>query len=102
MTWEFFKRAPTKMWESRPRAAGTDPGTNQVVVCERCGSGFHSARAERLELCPRCLLRDDVAVRLRPAGTPPGARGKPPGGPPGRIGARGAALDSAGPVERGH
>ena len=35
-----------------------------MVRCESCGRRFHSARALRLENCPRCLLRDDVAARL--------------------------------------
>lgn len=36
-----------------------------MYVCDRCGSRFHSARAASLELCPRCLLRDDAAAPLR-------------------------------------
>jgi hypothetical protein len=42
-----------------------------MVHCERCGSRFHSERAARLDLCPRCLLRDDVAAPLKSGGFPP-------------------------------
>lgn len=50
-----------------------------MVQCERCGSKFHSARAARLDLCPRCLLRDDVAAPLKHGGFPaaPPAPGTP-------------------------
>jgi hypothetical protein len=45
-----------------------------MYVCERCSSSYQSARAASIELCPRCLLRDDVAspLRYRPQ------QGKPP------------------------
>jgi hypothetical protein len=33
-------------------------------LCERCGSRFNSARFAHIELCPRCLLRDDVSSHL--------------------------------------
>ena len=43
-----------------------------MYECERCGARFHSKRAASLEVCPRCLLRDDVASHLvhkqRPGG----------------------------------
>ncbi len=35
-----------------------------MYACDRCGARFHSARAASLELCPRCLLRDDAASHL--------------------------------------
>ncbi|HEX3735979.1 MAG TPA: hypothetical protein VHV53_00410 [Solirubrobacterales bacterium] len=35
-----------------------------IYLCERCGSRFNSARFATIELCPRCLLRDDVASHL--------------------------------------
>jgi predicted nucleic acid-binding Zn-ribbon protein len=35
-----------------------------IYRCERCGSRFNSARFATIELCPRCLLRDDVASHL--------------------------------------
>jgi len=35
-----------------------------MYACDRCGARFHSARAASLELCPRCLLRDDAASPL--------------------------------------
>jgi DNA-directed RNA polymerase subunit RPC12/RpoP len=35
-----------------------------MYECERCGARFHSKRAASLEVCPRCLLRDDVASHL--------------------------------------
>jgi hypothetical protein len=35
-----------------------------VYACDRCGARYHSARAASLELCPRCLLRDDAASPL--------------------------------------
>jgi hypothetical protein len=35
-----------------------------LYACDRCGARFHSARAASLELCPRCLLRDDAASPL--------------------------------------
>jgi len=41
-----------------------------MVYCERCGSKFHSERAARLDLCPRCLVRDDVASHLQHGGFP--------------------------------
>jgi len=33
--------------------------------CERCGSSYNGARAIGLENCPRCQLRDKVAVPLK-------------------------------------
>ncbi|HEY2477111.1 MAG TPA: hypothetical protein VGI17_00085 [Solirubrobacterales bacterium] len=43
-----------------------------IYLCERCGSRFNSARFATIELCPRCLLRDDVPSHLVfvPDGTP--------------------------------
>jgi hypothetical protein len=35
-----------------------------MYACDRCGARFHSSRAASLELCPRCLLRDDAASHL--------------------------------------
>ena len=35
-----------------------------MVYCSRCGSGFSPIRAATIEVCPRCLLRDDIAVPL--------------------------------------
>ena len=35
-----------------------------IYLCERCGSRFNSARFAHIELCPRCLLRDDFASHL--------------------------------------
>jgi hypothetical protein len=35
-----------------------------LYACDRCGARFHSSRAASLELCPRCLLRDDAASPL--------------------------------------
>lgn len=35
-----------------------------IYLCERCSSRFNSARFAHIELCPRCLLRDDVASHL--------------------------------------
>ena len=35
-----------------------------MVHCSRCGSGFSPIRAATIEVCPRCLLRDDIAVPL--------------------------------------
>ncbi len=35
-----------------------------MYLCERCGSRFNSARFAHIELCPRCLLRDDAASHL--------------------------------------
>jgi hypothetical protein len=35
-----------------------------IYLCERCGSRFNSARFATIELCPRCLLRDDFASHL--------------------------------------
>ncbi|MGD9736835.1 MAG: zinc finger domain-containing protein [Solirubrobacterales bacterium] len=35
-----------------------------MYACDRCGARFHSARAASLQLCPRCLLRDDAASHL--------------------------------------
>ena len=35
-----------------------------IYFCERCGSRFNSARFAHIELCPRCLLRDDVSSHL--------------------------------------
>lgn len=35
-----------------------------MYACDRCGARFHSARAASIELCPRCLLRDDAASPL--------------------------------------
>jgi hypothetical protein len=35
-----------------------------MYVCERCGSKYNSARFATIELCPRCMLRDDVASHL--------------------------------------
>ena len=35
-----------------------------IYLCERCGSRFNSARFAHIELCPRCLLRDDVSSHL--------------------------------------
>lgn len=43
-----------------------------MYACDRCGARFHSARAASLELCPRCLLRDDAASPLHYA--PPTSR----------------------------
>jgi predicted nucleic acid-binding Zn-ribbon protein len=45
-------------WEG-PEDEGRD-----LYACDRCGSRFHSARAAFVELCPRCLLRDDAAAPL--------------------------------------
>lgn len=35
-----------------------------MVRCERCGSSFSPIRAAAIRYCPRCLLRDDLAVPL--------------------------------------
>jgi hypothetical protein len=35
-----------------------------MYLCERCGSKYSSARFAHIELCPRCLLRDDAASHL--------------------------------------
>jgi hypothetical protein len=35
-----------------------------IYLCERCGSRYSSARFAHIELCPRCLLRDDAASHL--------------------------------------
>jgi hypothetical protein len=35
-----------------------------IYLCERCGSRFNSARFAHIEMCPRCLLRDDVSSHL--------------------------------------
>ncbi|HEX3737333.1 MAG TPA: hypothetical protein VHV53_07295 [Solirubrobacterales bacterium] len=35
-----------------------------IYLCERCGSRFNSARFATIELCPRCLLRDDAPSHL--------------------------------------
>jgi hypothetical protein len=35
-----------------------------MYVCEKCGSRFSSARFAHIELCPRCLLRDDFPSHL--------------------------------------
>lgn len=44
---------------------GQGPRTERAIyVCERCGSRFNSARFAHIELCPRCLLRDDFASHL--------------------------------------
>jgi hypothetical protein len=52
-------------------------------LCERCGSRFNSARFAHIELCPRCLLRDDVASHLVyvPESKRPDAAAKEPGEP---------------------
>lgn len=53
-----------------------------MYECERCGARFHSKRAASLEVCPRCLLRDDVASHLvqkerpRPAEGPGAGAGR--------------------------
>jgi hypothetical protein len=36
-----------------------------MYVCERCGAKYSSARAAQIEVCPRCLLRSDVASPLK-------------------------------------
>jgi hypothetical protein len=54
-----------------------------IYLCERCGSRFNSARFAHIELCPRCLLRDDAASHLvfvpdgHPRSTPPATPEKP-------------------------
>ncbi len=48
----------------RCRAFGRLGTERKIYVCERCGSRFNSARFAHIELCPRCLLRDDVASHL--------------------------------------
>jgi hypothetical protein len=54
-----------------------------IYLCERCGSRFNSARFAHIELCPRCLLRDDAASHLvfvpdgHPRSTPPAGTDKP-------------------------
>jgi DNA-directed RNA polymerase subunit RPC12/RpoP len=62
-----------------------------MYECERCGARFHSKRAASLEVCPRCLLRDDVASHLvqkerpRDAETPDAAGGTADSGQPKRA-----------------
>jgi hypothetical protein len=57
-----------------------------IYLCERCGSRYSSARFAHIELCPRCLLRDDAASHLvyvpegHPRSTPRGTTPEP--GPP--------------------
>lgn len=60
-----------------------------MVQCERCGSRFHSARALRLEFCPRCLLKHDVSARLKtvpPQAAEPAPDSRPRPGPAGEAG----------------
>jgi hypothetical protein len=68
------------------------PGTETTIyLCERCGSRFNSARFAHIELCPRCLLRDDVSSHLvfSPDGRLPGnpAKEAPPEPEPDAAGA---------------
>jgi predicted nucleic acid-binding Zn-ribbon protein len=35
-----------------------------MVKCERCGSSFSAIRATEFQNCPRCFLRDGLAVPL--------------------------------------
>jgi hypothetical protein len=51
-----------------------------IYLCERCGSRFNSARFAHIELCPRCLLRDDAASHL--VFVPGGTARKPSESPP--------------------
>jgi predicted amidophosphoribosyltransferase len=48
-------------WFCQAGRLGTE---TPIYLCERCGSRFNSARFATIELCPRCLLRDDAASHL--------------------------------------
>lgn len=53
-----------------------------MVHCERCGSSYKGNRMRQAQLCPRCLLRSDVAVPLVP-GPPRRDSASPPSTPRG-------------------
>jgi hypothetical protein len=48
----------------RAREAADAERKRIIYLCERCGSRYSSARFAHIELCPRCLLRDDAASHL--------------------------------------
>jgi len=67
----------------RAREAADAERKRIIYLCERCGSRYSSARFAHIELCPRCLLRDDAASHLVyvPDGHPRSTPRRPVAGP---------------------